>query len=72
MTDSDFLGYMTACAANRVLVSGAQFDRLRALYGSDVARPMPAGWWGTIDPDLTAWAVDLARAAIAKAEGGAA
>jgi len=71
VTDSDFLDYMTACAADRVLVSGAQFDRLRGLYGSDLARPMPAGWWGTIDPALTAWAVDLARAAISKAEASA-
>jgi hypothetical protein len=72
MTDSEFLDYMTSCAADRVLVSGEQVGRLCALYGSPLARPMPAGWWGSIDPALTAWAVGRARAAIAKAEGRAA
>ena len=62
MTDAEFLSYMTAAAEDRVLVSGAQVDRLRALAGIDVSKmPMPLTWWGVVCPDNVAWMVGRAR-----------
>lgn len=60
MTDTEFLAYMQAAAEDRVLVSGEQVDRLRAL-GGFIEGKMPGGWWGPVDPANVEWMVGRAR-----------
>jgi len=60
MTDAEFVLYMQTAAIDRVMVSGAQIDRLRMLAGAEKPA-MPAGYWGTVDPANVAWAVEQAQ-----------
>jgi len=61
MTDAEFCNYMLAAAADRVLVSGEQVNRLLRMAGGNMDHTLPQGWWGTVDPSNVEWTVKQAR-----------